>query len=109
MKLAKIKHPVAIQLHAVLLKLTAINGPKKYPPIAPNKSAIIHSDIPIRALSDSGPILLVERNLNIGGAKKWSADCQTAEAIMKNIRLSIFMFVYFFNIAYWDEDNIDIF
>ena len=57
-----IKHPVAIQLHAVLLKLTAIIGPKKYPPIAPNKTAIIHSDIPIRALSDSGPILLIERN-----------------------------------------------
>ena len=67
-----------------------INGPKKYPPMAPNKTAIIHSDMPIRALSDSGPILLVERNSNIGGAKKWSADCQTAEAIMKNIRLSIF-------------------
>ena len=36
----------------------------------PNKTAIIHSDIPIRASSDSGPILLVDRNLNIGGAKK---------------------------------------
>ena len=88
-----IKHPVAIQLHAVLLKLTAIIGPKKYPPIAPKKTAIIHSDIPIRALSDSGPILFIERNLKIGGAKKCSADCQTAEAIIKNIKLSIFMSV----------------
>ena len=64
--------------------------------------------MPIRALSDSGPILLVERNLNIGGAKKWSADCQTAEAIMKKIRLSIFVYLIYQNIAYWEEDNIEI-
>ena len=75
----KIEHKIAVLVNEDIitsydiiqrLKLTAIIGPKKYPPIAPKKTAIIHSDIPIRALSDSGPILLIERNLKIGGAKK---------------------------------------
>lgn len=89
MKLDMIRQPVAIQLQAVWLKLTASIGPKLYPAMAPSNAPIMHSDMPVSASSFLGPILLASRKLLIGGVRKWSAAAHTALNITKKIRLSI--------------------
>ena len=47
MKLVIISNPVAIQLQAVWVKLTAITGPKNSPQIAPSPIPTMHSESPI--------------------------------------------------------------